>query len=224
MNDKNIARRRALILANGYWWFRAENIQKDPRFAPLAITTIDEIYANGSTPRAMWKNYFEKAQDLLGPATRLYHQWIGVGVYCTTDSQGNSHFWATIILVGVCASVSLTASTPTFTPYMCCDLPDAYAQCNLPRGAAFFYAYDAHTRNVEPICCSSVELLGSEEVPPQNTSASGYQAKPVLVTSNPNDLWIGSLHKPFLLALDSQNKPVSAWGTPWLRHLLPKIS
>ena len=178
LSDKGLARRRALILSNGYWWFRAENIPKDPRYAPLAITTIDEIYAHGRTPREMWKDYFEKAQDVLGPATHLWHQWIGVGVYCTTDKDGYSHYWATIILVGACSSASVTAPAPTFTPYMCCDLPDAFTQCSLPHGAAFFYAYDAWTRKVEPVCCSSAELEGSFEVPPQVTNATGYHAHP----------------------------------------------
>ena len=51
VSNKNLARRRALVLANGYWWLRAENVEKDPRYAPLAVTGIEEVYANGTTPR-----------------------------------------------------------------------------------------------------------------------------------------------------------------------------
>jgi len=174
LSDTDIAKRRAQIIAQGYAWFRAEDLTKDPKYPPLAITGIDEMYANGSTPRHMWIDWFAKYHHLISPFTRFWHQWIGVGVVCTTNpTTGDSFYWGTIILVGVCHPHT-KIPPPFYSDFMCCDLPSPANECFLPHHAAFFYTFDNSTQRVAPTCCSiGLHLRGEYEVPPQNTTRNG---------------------------------------------------
>ncbi len=83
ISDKGIGSRRTRIIANGFEWFTAMGLQPDPRYPPIGIVRIDEIYGKGPTPRRLWFDYFEPhVTDLIGPNTRYTHNWIGSGTFC----------------------------------------------------------------------------------------------------------------------------------------------
>jgi len=187
VNSIGYLQRRQIILANAQQWFTDLSISPDPRYPPLGVVDIAELYGAGNNPSAAFKYILDYGKDIISDPR---YNWIGVGVYCqplpdqSFGDNNAAYWWVTLILVQTCFSPNEFAGSGSIPfldlgsdsyNYFCCDVSGLqdYASCFAPNQTGTTYFVNT-TNGVEPIACEFIPLNGANSVPgPVVTSYTG---------------------------------------------------
>jgi len=198
INSRGYFQRRLEILRNAETWFSYPDLTPDPKYPPLGITSIDEVYGAGNNPSVVWKYMLDYAYDVIA---HHHHTFIGVGVYCqplpdktfSTVSNGvttvnhAAYWWVTLILIGTCGSdepneLYFKNTAETEYPYFCCDYSTLAPQYDVCFNQSNLETLDKDfsvelivntTNGPEAVCCDFIPLNGNNSVPAVDTPYTG---------------------------------------------------